>query len=368
MKKTLIFPKTHGRSNWKQVPKEGYDRIIFTGNYFDSSRMLNEELLRNFLDIVEFARTHQNVVLLLGEHDLQYLENWPQTLGFRPDAVELFRTAINQNIDLFKLEWIEDGFIYRQVSVQTPNYMLDLAEEFYYVNGIAFPLIERNIKQNPYVEKPYEYNNVDGYKVGIYAPYMFNIDQSVIDAQKDIFDLFGIKINQIFWEKQHADFMNHLTKTEDVDFFIFFDIDSIPLKPDFLQQVIRETGKTKIMGVEQVSAHVAGYEFEPFAAPACFIISKDLYNKMGNPPFDVTYRGDDTQELTYLAHDMGIEVKFIKFTHCEELHYHWKFKDGRRYGFGNTYEDLVFHNFESRFGEKLKYFFDKCEEIKAKYS
>jgi hypothetical protein len=368
MKKTLIFPKTHGRSDWKNVSKEGIETIIFTGNYFDSSRMLNENLIDNFLEIVKFARENDNVILLLGDHDLQYLENQPKTLGYREDGALLFRNAIIENTDLFLTEWTKDGVTYKQQSAESQDGIIPLIEEKYYIDGVEFPLIYKIITQNPWIEKPYEYNIVDGFKVGIYAPYMFNIDQSVIDAQKRVFDLFNIKINQIFWEKQHADFMNHLTRTENVDFFIFFDIDSIPLRPDFLEYVIRETGKDKIMGVEQVSAHVPGYEFEPFAAPACFIISRDLYHKMGMPPFDVTYRGDDTQELTYIANETGIPVRFIRFTHCEELHYHWKFKDGRQYGFGNTYEDLVFHNFESRFNEKLKYFFDKCEEVIAKYS
>ena len=89
---------------------------------------------------------------------------------------------------------------------------------------------------------------------------------------------------------------------------------------------------------------------------------------MGRPRFDPTYRSDDTQELTHLAWEQGIEVDFIKFTDCKIPNYYWKFKDGRQYGFGSFYEDLVYHNFQARWDKFTVLFYEECEKIVKKYS
>ena len=366
MKNSIIFNKIHGDNSWKKISLSEYDLIIFAGNYFDSKHHTNQELIDNFKDILELVRTNSNVHLLLGRHDLQYLDFGLRIGGFREDGADDFNKILSDNIDVFKVTY-EDQFIeIDQDFIKCRDISILLEEGYYYDNFEKKLLVkEAQIFQKEIEKKPFEYNYVKGYKVGIYTPYMKNLDQSVIDAQRSVFDVFDFKINQVYWEGRHAEFSNFIARNEDVDFFILFDIDAIPLRPDFLELVIEMAGKDKIVGAEQVTIHISD---DAFAAPSCFIMSKDLYERMNQPDFEITDRSDDTQELTYLAQEMGIEVRLLKFTHCEKEHYYWRFKDGRKYGYGSYYEDLAYHNFESRMGAYIHLFLNKCKEIVKKYS
>lgn len=365
MKNSVIFNRIHGDDSWSKIDLSAYEIIIFAGNYFDSTHHTNEELVDNFSNILKLAKSNSNVTLLLGRHDIQYLDLGLRIGGFREDGVDQFNQILSDNVDMFKVTY-ENEFECDQDAIKFEDQVIELEEEFYYSNFQKMRLKEEiAIYQREYVKAPFEYNYINGYKVGIYAPYMKNLDQSVIDAQKSVFDVFGLKINQVYWEGRHPEFSNFVARNEDVDFFILFDIDAIPLRPDFLEQVIRMAGKDNIVGAEQVTIHISD---DAFAAPSCFIISKDLYNRMGQPSFEITERGDDTQELTYLAYEMGIGVKFLEFTHCEKEHYYWRFADGRKYGYGSYYADLAYHNFEARMGAYIHLFLNKCKEIVKKYS
>lgn len=72
----LIIPDVHGRSFWKDaVDREPWATIVFLGDYVDPYSRDNideRQSLENFQEILEYARSHDNVVMLLGNHDLHY--------------------------------------------------------------------------------------------------------------------------------------------------------------------------------------------------------------------------------------------------------------------------------------------------------
>jgi hypothetical protein len=134
--KILTLGDIHGRSIWKQIVfggetefffwkqavTEGYlehegkyrfevdwDKIIFVGDYCDSFHIKNEDILENLKDIVLFAKTYPDlVVLLLGNHDIQYIVQNECCSGYRsemrPDLNDLF----TQNKDLFKIAYLDE--------------------------------------------------------------------------------------------------------------------------------------------------------------------------------------------------------------------------------------------------------------------
>ena len=76
-KKILIIPDVHGRSFWRTAVASGdYDRIIFLGDYVDpypDERIGELTALHGLMDIIDFYDRHPDqVVLLLGNHDLHY--------------------------------------------------------------------------------------------------------------------------------------------------------------------------------------------------------------------------------------------------------------------------------------------------------
>ena len=72
----LIIPDVHGRTFWKDaVNRESWGTIIFLGDYLDPyprEGIDDNQVLGNFLEILDFGRTHDNVVMLLGNHDMHY--------------------------------------------------------------------------------------------------------------------------------------------------------------------------------------------------------------------------------------------------------------------------------------------------------
>ena len=81
-KNILIVPDVHGRAFWKEAVEEYLQqcsKIVFLGDYTDPYQMEGiswRSALENFQQIIDFKQGHQEqVVLLLGNHDLHYLSS-----------------------------------------------------------------------------------------------------------------------------------------------------------------------------------------------------------------------------------------------------------------------------------------------------
>jgi len=79
-KNILIIPDVHGRTFWKKaVNTVKYTKIIFLGDYVDPYQwegIDNLSALSNFKDILSLkTKNPENVVLLLGNHDMSYFSN-----------------------------------------------------------------------------------------------------------------------------------------------------------------------------------------------------------------------------------------------------------------------------------------------------
>lgn len=78
MTKILIIPDVHGRDFWKEpiTHIEEYDKVIFLGDYVDPypDEGISREKANDILDEVIELKRHNvdKVILLLGNHDLQY--------------------------------------------------------------------------------------------------------------------------------------------------------------------------------------------------------------------------------------------------------------------------------------------------------
>ena len=72
----IIVPDIHGRSFWRSViPYQ--EEIVFLGDYLDpysSEGVTREMAIRNFREILLFAKSRPGVTLLLGNHDLSYMK------------------------------------------------------------------------------------------------------------------------------------------------------------------------------------------------------------------------------------------------------------------------------------------------------
>lgn len=143
MKKVITFGDLHGRTFWKEfadikfllyaepeaagyggfVPE--YDYYIFVGDYCDSFTETTPTIINNLLELIRFKILYpNNVILLWGNHDIEYWLNEPwkplkQNLitGFRPEAhFDLFE-IFNKNKDLFQLAFGLDNYLWTHAGV-----------------------------------------------------------------------------------------------------------------------------------------------------------------------------------------------------------------------------------------------------------
>ncbi len=162
--KTLIVPDLHGKNIWSKIIKEdNFDKIVFLGDYVDCFgadrlKMLaqgitsieitlktikddifreaillqqmdsyryalkevtdnfvpNTDIIRNLVDLIDFKKKNSDkVTLLLGNHDLHYIENiaFTKSGGYNEDIAKDLKKLYNKNIDLFTIAETVDDFL-----------------------------------------------------------------------------------------------------------------------------------------------------------------------------------------------------------------------------------------------------------------
>ena len=103
----IIIGDIHGESTWMDiVEKHPGCKYIFLGDYCDPYRydLSDEDVIANLCSIIEFKKQEpDNVVLLLGNHDIQYLYHEAERCSRRMEKAETqIRDLLNANISLFQ--------------------------------------------------------------------------------------------------------------------------------------------------------------------------------------------------------------------------------------------------------------------------
>lgn len=102
----------HGREDWKLINPNDFDKIVFIGDYNDSYNVSDEKMLNNFLDLIAFKeKYHDKVILLLGNHDFQYLFlsiEW-RVSGFRDGLAIRLNELFTENQRMFQIAYEVEG-------------------------------------------------------------------------------------------------------------------------------------------------------------------------------------------------------------------------------------------------------------------
>jgi hypothetical protein len=121
--KDAVFGSTLEYEHWRREVDEGIveimadqypllnslDKIIFVGDYVDSFDVKNPEMKLNLEDIIHFKKTYPDkVVLLIGNHDVQYIMPNQICSGYRPEMKHDFGDIFNRNIDCFQMAYYHE--------------------------------------------------------------------------------------------------------------------------------------------------------------------------------------------------------------------------------------------------------------------
>ena len=118
--KILVIGDLHGRDCWKDViDREGINKVIFIGDYCDSFDYSDIEILHNLNKIINYKLENPNKVeLLIGNHELHYIyyPNY-KCSGFRPTMMHDLGHLLNKNINLFKIAYKHDNYLFTHAGV-----------------------------------------------------------------------------------------------------------------------------------------------------------------------------------------------------------------------------------------------------------
>lgn len=114
MTKWVIIPDVHGRRFWRSaVQGHEEDKIIFLGDYvdpYDREEIPAGKAFDELKDILAFKKEHpDNVVLLLGNHDMGYLD--PAICCCRMDFCreKQIGDLLREHLDLFDIVHVEEA-------------------------------------------------------------------------------------------------------------------------------------------------------------------------------------------------------------------------------------------------------------------
>jgi len=111
--KHIFIGDLHGRDSWREINGREFDKIIFVGDYVDSFDLSDLAILENFRKVIAFKQRHPDkVVLLLGNHDIQYLHYPAHTCsGFRETMQRGLTYLYNKHRSLFQIAYQQDNLI-----------------------------------------------------------------------------------------------------------------------------------------------------------------------------------------------------------------------------------------------------------------
>lgn len=137
-KRTIAIGDVHGLTNWKDIvndPQNEGSRFVFMGDYFDPYEDIRPfNLFMNFLDILMFKTKHKDdVILLLGNHDMHYLnKDFPRGTRYNEGIAEGIEAIFEDDRRFFQYAYQEDNTIYTHAGISNDwwkNDFLPLVDE-----------------------------------------------------------------------------------------------------------------------------------------------------------------------------------------------------------------------------------------------
>lgn len=140
--KILTVGDIHGKSEYIEAAylkflNDHYDKLIFIGDYADSFVRTNEEIMNCFELLHQIKKTYfDDVVLLLGNHDIQYMY-------FPEYRCSGFRKEIQKTLTIFLRENKKDFQLCYQLNKNGKHYLFSHAG----VNDKWFEIHEKEINE-----------------------------------------------------------------------------------------------------------------------------------------------------------------------------------------------------------------------------
>jgi hypothetical protein len=144
----LVIGDKHGDKFWKCENLEKHlsldGMIVDLGDYFDSFNRTTEEQLAIFKELVSLKEQYpKQVILLLGNHDIQYFSKLnpllePICSGFQKDKRYLISNEIDQHFDKFQFIYSYENYLFSHAGVTNifHHSIIKKAKGYFFVDAI----------------------------------------------------------------------------------------------------------------------------------------------------------------------------------------------------------------------------------------
>ncbi|MGB9153075.1 MAG: hypothetical protein WCD70_08325 [Alphaproteobacteria bacterium] len=201
-------------------------------------------------------------------------------------------------------------------------------------------------------------------RASLYSLYWDNIDPAIVTAQKEACAALGMAVNQHRIQGlNHGEWIDWvMARMDDIDIFLFIDIDCVPLSRDKFAENLQKAAKGTLIGAEGAANHID--PTRSYAGAWYTYISRTTWNSLGRPSAKPTPYADICQNWTDVWRQFQAPVELIAPTHF--ITPKWDLPNRpMAYGIATTYGNDCFHLFESRSGDPQP-FLDECRRIIAK--
>jgi predicted phosphodiesterase len=150
-KKILFFPDVHGRDFWKDAIThiDEFDKVVFNGDYLDPYAyecIGFNHAFGNLEEIIQWKKDYMDkIVLLLGNHDLGYLDKDINTCRRDYNHASQIRKIFQDNLDLFDMAWETEicgqRFFFSHAGVKK-DWLMSHRDFFFYDEDKPLPIAD----------------------------------------------------------------------------------------------------------------------------------------------------------------------------------------------------------------------------------
>lgn len=209
---------------------------------------------------------------------------------------------------------------------------------------------------------------------GIYSYKSKDLNPDISLFQRKVFTHFNLNINQIegisFSEvdkyREHGQYMMDIINTLDHEYFIFFDVDCIPLNILFLKQILSDIiDNNTLSGAIGCANHINKNDI--YVHPCFFGFSKKLYEDCGRSDLKFFNYGDTGQKFTHDCRLYNKRCVFWDITRSDDDI--WEISPlNKKFGHGTIFDNKIYHQFEIRDTSQQMNFINKCNNVINGYS
>jgi hypothetical protein len=197
----------------------------------------------------------------------------------------------------------------------------------------------------------------------ILSIHMDNIPADVVRAQRSVLEALAppdFELRQVLTQASHGAALDTVMGEASADLVLILDIDCVPLTADAIPALAARARAGALAGCVQRANHIAN-DAHVYVGAFCMALGRPLWERLGRPSFEPTWRGDVGEELTYRCEQAGAPVHLLWPSGVEEPC--WDLTEGRRFGVNTEYDGAFLHTFNIRAPQYQQRFVERCRAI-----